>query len=286
MASQPVKPAHSNPLLAAARLLALVGLTFFLYPFYYLHYRLTPRDRRYPISARWVHAWAVMACAVFGIRVRRHGPPPPPGALLAANHVSYADILALSSAIPCLFTPKSEIKSWPLAGFFVRTTGHPFVTRARGRDIIKTTRSIERRLRAGTHVVVFLEGTTTGGDRLLPFKPALLGAAESIQAPVVPVALRWSSRHPRVAVQRDIAYWGRHVIGPHVWRLVGLRGTQVDITFHEPMRLDAGERRRLLADRLRRRIAATLDLPLALPETNPPQPASEGKETDERAGET
>ena len=250
----PVPRARSNHLRAMVRLLLalIVGV---ILPLAYLCRALPIRNtkRRFEVATLWTQRWSKIICRLIGIRVQRHGPAPPHGALLTSNHVSYADVLALASVIPCFFTPKVEIRKWPLIGLLVRLTEHPFVTRVRGKNILATTSQIEERLEAGTHVCVFLEGTTTGGDHLLPFKPSMLQPALHLGAQIVPVALCYGATDPAVSVSHDIAYWRNAVFFPHLWRLAGLRGIQVDVHFGRP-RIGQDQNRREVADSLRREV--------------------------------
>ena len=188
------------------------------------------------------------------------GSPPPSGSLLVANHVSYIDILALACSSPCFFTPKAEISHWPIIGQVVLLTRHPFIKRIRGRNLLEAMKEVRTRLEASTSVCVFLEGTTTAGDRILPFKPALLLPAMEMDAPIVPVGLHWSSNVPGMSVRDDIAFWGDHTFIHHLWRLMGLHGFEVEVRFSEPVHPNQ-ESRKDFARQLRDRMLHLADLP-------------------------
>lgn len=247
--------APSSPLLAAWRLVLLLPLLLGMHALFAL--RVLPlwrSPRRHRIGAVWVRAGAGLVCRLLGLELRGTLPPLPEGAMLAPNHSSYMDIFALASRVPCLFTPKDDIRRWPVVGAMVALSGHPFIRRRRGRKLLQAGSEIRERLEQGVRVCVFLEGTTSGGDRLLPFKSALLQPAIEAGAPLVPIALRYGARDSRIEVSEDIAYWKDHVIGPHLWRLAGLRGIWVEIRCGEAIST-AGTTRQELAQSLRRAVA-------------------------------
>src|SRR5262249_811792 len=86
------------------------------------------QDRRLHARAVWLHRWCRFACRVLGIRVTRHGSMPSSG-LLVSNHLSYLDIVVLSSIRPCVFVAKRDVATWPLFGWLAHAAGAIFVDR-------------------------------------------------------------------------------------------------------------------------------------------------------------
>src|SRR5438874_3972283 len=82
--------------------------------------------------AAWLHVWCRFACRVLGIHVRLCGSMPRSG-LLVCNHLSYLDILVLSSITPCVFVAKANVAAWPLFGWLTRAAGTIFADRQIGR---------------------------------------------------------------------------------------------------------------------------------------------------------
>lgn len=245
--SPDVPRAASNLLLAALRAKLLLLWTAFVYGAFLLR-RCSirhPAGRR-AIVPDWMRFWARTTCRILGLKVAARGVPPPRGALLCPNHLGYADILALASVVECFFVSRADAASWPLVGPLLRSSEQILVSRRRDRGLASTSQQIALRLDAGQSVCVFLEGTSTGGDRVLPFLPALVQPAIDSRAPVVPMALRWASTRPGVLVAEDLAYWKDHRFVSHLWRLMGLRGIQAEIVFGQPLSA-AGSRKELAA---------------------------------------
>src|SRR5881227_2529205 len=88
------------------------------------------RDRRLDARGAWLHGWCRFACRVLGIRIKTHGWMPASG-LLVSNHLSYLDIVVLSSIRPCVFVAKRDVARWPLFGWLAHAAGTIFVDRKR-----------------------------------------------------------------------------------------------------------------------------------------------------------
>ena len=105
--------------------------------------------------------------------------------------------------------------------------------------------AVSRELKEGGTVCVFLEGTSSGGDSVKPFKPSLVQAAIDADAPLAPVAIRYRPFESGVVVAEEVAYWKDHVFGPHCWRLLGLRGALAEVTCGPVIHSRAADRKGL-----------------------------------------
>lgn len=97
--------------------------------------------------------------------------------LVVCNHISFVDIFALNALMPSRFVAKQDVAHWPLIGWLSRHGGTIFIERGCRQAAQRTRASMRQALAQGARVVVFPEGTTTAGDRVLPFHAALLQAA-------------------------------------------------------------------------------------------------------------
>jgi 1-acyl-sn-glycerol-3-phosphate acyltransferase len=114
--------------------------------------------------------------------------------LLVANHVSFLDIFVINAVAPAAFVSKDEVRGWPLIGWLAARSDTIFLERGSRAAAQRTRAALLRHLQAGQRVALFPEGTTTIGDRVLPFHGALFQAAIDAGAPVTPLALRYSGR--------------------------------------------------------------------------------------------
>lgn len=172
--------------------------------------------------------------------------------LFVSNHVSYLDIIVLGGLIQGCFVAKREIAGWPIFGLLTKLQRSILVDR-RPRTAGGQRDAVGARLRAGDSIILFAEGTSGDGNRVLPFKSALFAAAkENVDgAPVAvqPVSIAYTrldgmplGRHLRPLV----AWYGDMDLMPHLWTMMGLGRITAVVTFHQPVTLaDFGTRKRL-----------------------------------------
>jgi 1-acyl-sn-glycerol-3-phosphate acyltransferase len=142
-------------------------------------------------QARYVEVWARGMLAIIGIEVRVKGHPAPGPVLMAANHISWLDILVMHAACHCRFVAKSEIQGWPLVGVLTTGGGSLYIERSSNRDAMRLVHQMAAALQQGQVLAVFPEGGTGDGVTLRPFHANLLQAAISAGAPIQPIALQF-----------------------------------------------------------------------------------------------
>jgi len=229
--------ARSSPIRAVTHFLAFIVVCATM-PFFYFVRRVfvrDPRERRL-LTVHWTHYWCAMLGSILGYRVSTDGPKPPAKCLIAPNHIGYCDIFAIGSVARCWFVPKIEVSKAPLIGWVIGLSEQVVVTRNKARDLVITRDAITDRLERGGAVCGFFEGTSTAGDRVLPFVAALFDAAITTNSPVVPAAILWTARQPGVELGEDLAYWRpEHDMGPHLIRQLGLWGFHAHVRFGQPV---------------------------------------------------
>ncbi|BBL70416.1 1-acyl-sn-glycerol-3-phosphate acyltransferase [Methylogaea oryzae] len=146
------------------------------------------RQRR--VRDRVTQSWCGAAARILGLRVVRQGDASVAG-IMAANHISWLDVIVLGMHTPLTFVPKSEVAAWPVIGYLARQSGALFIQRGNAAATRSLTEQICWRLRRQETVVLFPEGTTSRGDRVLRFHPRLFQAALTAKAPVQPVAIAY-----------------------------------------------------------------------------------------------
>jgi 1-acyl-sn-glycerol-3-phosphate acyltransferase len=208
---------------------------------------------RFPVL---FHRWVNL---VLGIRRTVIGTPAVARPLLiAANHASWLDITVMSAIMPVSFVAKSEVAGWPLFGLFARLQRTVFVDRTRRSATGRTTAEMAQRLSTGDALVLFPEGTSNDGNRVYPFRSALLGAARDVIAgsgglAVQPVSIIYTGIHGlpvgRFARAR-LAWYGDMDLGPHLLEILAMGAIDVTVVFGDPTVLDVAEDRKVLARQL------------------------------------
>ncbi len=204
---------------------------------------------------RW---WSQKMLRLIGIELCVEGTPAAGGSLLAANHISWLDIMVVHAVVPeARFVSKADVKSWPLVSRLVDAAGTLYLERERKRDALRVVHDMAAALRAGQTVAIFPEGTTSTGHGLLPFHANLLQAAIATATPVQPVALRFSdSSH---AVSKAMEFVGATTLLQSLWLSACGDGVVARLVFLPP-RASAGADRRALAAQLRADIGAALGI--------------------------
>lgn len=205
--------------------------------------------RRWALAKRIPRFYHRTMCRILRIRILVDGRPSnATPQLIVSNHVSWVDILALSTVRPLHFLAKREVRSWPVFGTFAVLQGSVFVERERLSDLPKVNAEIAERLRQGDLIVLFAESTTSDGTELLRFRASHFGAAQALLAAapeiesvaVQPAAVSYVSHDGHTGV----AWVGDMALPPHIWAM--LRGGPYDcqIRFGQPIRFDRSSNRK------------------------------------------
>ncbi len=136
--------------------------------------------------------------------------------LIVSNHLSYTDVLCLSSIYPTLYVTSHEVRETPGLGLICRLSGCLFTERRKSKrkadTIAREIKEIGDCLKAGLSVTIFPEGTTTNGQTMLPFKTPLLQSAIENKTPIFPLCLKYE--RPDI-----VAWYGDMTFLPHMVQL-------------------------------------------------------------------
>ena len=198
-------------------------------------------NQRLHARAVWLHSWCRFACRVLGIGVRTHGSIPSSG-LLVSNHLSYLDVVVLSSIRPCVFVAKCDVASWPLFGWLAHAAGTIFVDRERRCSSPRAVDAIADAIAHGSVVVIFPEGTSSDGSTVLPFKSALLESAVQLRARIAAASIDYALDDGSVA--DEVCYWRDMTLVPHLLNLLFKREIRANYSF-SPAKVRAGNRKEI-----------------------------------------
>ena len=198
---------------------------------------------------------------LFGMRITVVGKPARPSkkkgpVLLASNHNSWMDITVLSAVTKVSFVAKAEVETWPLFGWLAKLQRTIFVKRDARAQTAHQTAELLKRLERGDRLVLFPEGTSSDGNKVLPFNSSLFGVAQLAEMKpgmkslrVQPVSISYQKLHglPMGRYYRPFyAWYGEMELAPHLWRGLQLGPIDVVVEFHEPITLaDTGNRKKL-----------------------------------------
>lgn len=242
----------TGSLRASAVLAAFFGLTVPLMPVQAILLRVSDRAaRRFP---HWYHR---QVCRLLGVRLNIEGSVAK-GApvLLVCNHTSWLDIPVLSALAPVSFVAKLEVGSWPFVSALARLQRSVFVDRTRRLAAGDAANAITMRLQQGDTIVLFPEGTSSDGNRVLPFKTSLFGAVAGATAPaaeqvvVQTAAVVYTHVHgvPVTRAERPrIGWYGDMEMTSHAWGVLKSGAITVTIKVGPPVPLTDFKDRKDLA---------------------------------------
>ncbi len=250
-AAESPPPARLALLRGGGRVALALLITLALLPVE-LAFRLAGGSADRKIAAIWSRA--LLAC--LGLELKREGTPIRSG-MLAANHASWIDPLAVGAAAPAFFVAKREVRGWPVIGPICRLGRVEFVER-RPSAVRSQVRRLSRRLDDSHLLCVFPEGTSTDGLRVLRFRSSLfasvLGAGGSgVDTEVQPVVVRY--RSDASLPESFYAWWGDMTFAQHLLSVAALsRRGRVTVTFLDPVSASSFPDRKSLAREVEARV--------------------------------
>lgn len=222
---------------AAAILGGFGAITLPLMPVQAALLRTSPRlARKFP---HWYHR---QVCRLLGIRLHVEGQIVENApVLVVANHVSWLDIPVLSAVAPLSFVAKKEVGTWPFVSSLAHLQRSVFIDRTRRTAVGQTTNEIIERLKSGDTIVLFAEGTSSDGNRVLPFKTPLFAAVKptlanghtEVGACVQTLTIAYTHLHgiPLSRTRRSLVGWyGDMEMASHAWEL--LKAGPLDAKIH------------------------------------------------------
>ncbi|MDE8345473.1 MAG: lysophospholipid acyltransferase family protein [Acidocella sp.] len=188
---------------------------------------------------------------ILGVRVTTHGKLAAHRPILfVANHASWLDIVVLGGVLPGCFIAKSAIAGWPVISVIAKLGRTIFVSRQRERVRVEG-KLLAGRLAAGDNIILFPEGTTSDGSRILPFSSTFLALADDPARPVVqPVTLVYDGLDGLPVRKRDrpeISWYGDMTLAGHFARIGRRRRVHASVILHEPIAPGRYKNRKALA---------------------------------------
>ncbi len=242
---------------AVSLLVGFFALTVPLIPVQALLLCLSPtRARMFP---HWYHR---QVCRLFGIKLSINGAVDPTRpVLLVSNHSSWLDIPVLSAVAPVSFVAKKEVSSWPFVSWLARLQRSVFIDREKRSDVSRAMSIMLDRLANGDNIVLFPEGTSSDGNRVLNFRTSLFAAAkppekfaraldQQVLVQTVAVVYRYLHGVPLSRAERKMISWyGDMDMLSHAWAYLKAGPLDVDIAIGEAQPLENYKDRKDLARR-------------------------------------
>ncbi len=144
---------------------------------------------------RIARLWGKTHLRTTGIRVTIQGLEnidPHQSYILVSNHQSFFDIFSLLGYLPLQFRwiAKAELFRIPILGWAMNRTGYIPIERGSPKKAYRSMLQAADKVRGGTSVLIFPEGTRSPDGTLQSFKKGVFIIALKSQAPILPIAIR------------------------------------------------------------------------------------------------
>jgi 1-acyl-sn-glycerol-3-phosphate acyltransferase len=252
---------YTSHLLAAMRLVGFLSLSFVLIPCYVIMSWYKPKETPDLIKLFYRSLLGVMG---FKIRLHGHITTNHP-TLFVSNHTSYLDIPVLGSVIPAPFVAKADVKRWPFFGFFATMMQTVFVERR----IMRTgeqTEAMRSRIAKGQSLILFPEGTSSDGQRVLPFKSSFFALAEDagkdIELTIQPVSISCTAIEGLPvtrSLRSNYSWYGDMTLIGHLWNVFRIGDVTMDIIFHPTLSPQGFKDRKALAATCQEQVARGIE---------------------------
>ncbi|MCY1041851.1 lysophospholipid acyltransferase family protein [Corallococcus sp. bb12-1] len=153
-----------------------------------------------PSRSVWVarRLWSPVLLWAGGARLEVFGAEnvdPKRPTIYVANHQSTLDIPAHFISVPVDFryVAKSQLRLVPFIGWYLWLAGHIFVNRSDRASAIESLERAARKVRKGTSIFLYPEGTRSEDGSVLPFKKGPFALALKARVPICPVTIEGSS---------------------------------------------------------------------------------------------
>ncbi len=163
--------------------------------------------------------------------------------IFVSNHSSWVDVPVVGGVLPGSFVAKGDIAGWPVIRTIARLGRTVFVSRQRG-STARERDAMQAVLTRGDNLILFPEGTSSDGSRVLPFRSSFFALAETAGEPVTslpliqPVSVVYDRLNglPAGRSSRAVfAWYGDMDIASHFWRMTQHLDMRVTVLLHAPL---------------------------------------------------
>jgi 1-acyl-sn-glycerol-3-phosphate acyltransferase len=242
---------------AIRRAVAFLVLTLAHYLWFELAYLFLPRrgKRLFHLRTRIYRSWGQKVARAFRMTLIVKGTPPKPPYFFVMNHLSYVDILLAAMNLDgAKFIAKHELADWLLLGPMARRIETIFVNRNSLSAVADVCEQVNAALKDGYGVGMAPEATTSKGEGVLPFHPALLEPAVRLGVAVCYATIRFRTPPGEMPAYKIVNWWEDMSFQRHALRFLEVKSFEATIHFGDA--LITGTNRKILAKDLHQAISA------------------------------
>lgn len=238
----------------AGRLILVLGWTLLCMPVQAVYLRLPGLAK-----VRFAQSYWRGVARILGLRIKTHGQVSSHRPVLfIANHCTWLDIIVLGAVLPGCFVAKGEIANWPFINWIAKLGRTVFVSRAKA-GLERERDGLLGRLAAGDNIILFPEGTTSDGTRILPFQSSFLAVAAAPSKPAIQLVTLVYDELDGLPVQRrdrpGISWYGDMDMASHYPRIGRRKSIGASLVIDPEIPPGVYTNRKILAKFLQTRLA-------------------------------
>ncbi len=161
--------------------------------------------------------------------------------IFVSNHSSWIDVPVVGGVLPGSFVSKEDVAGWPVIRTIARLGRTVFVSRQRG-STMRERDAMQTVLARGDNLILFPEGTSSDGSRVLPFRSSFFALAQGgppgrrpLIQPVSVVYDRLNGLPAGRSSRPVFAWYGDMDIASHFWRMTQHLDMRVTVLLHAPL---------------------------------------------------
>lgn len=231
----------------------LKGASFFLLIFIYLALGLLLHaslifiqpGQRYRLVSNCTKILSICIRKILGIKLTVEGRVlylKERGNFIISNHQSYLDGIILGSLFPIVFVSKLQVKSWPIFGWMSQVGGTIFIDRERKLKSADSIEEITNMLKRKINILLFPEGTSTDGSKILPFQSVFFQAPLNSGSSIIPITIQYikiDSEKLSLFNRDRVCWYGQIKFIEHVLLVLGLRSIEVKVIIHPKIKVNS-----------------------------------------------
>lgn len=227
---------------------------------------------------RKIHAWMTsktcsLALKIIGLTLKVKNPPDSQKSyLFVGNHMGFLDIFSVAAIHEVLFITSVEMQRTPGLGLVCDMAGC-FYTERRGRQKLpQEIEKIRQALLQGHSIVLFPEGHSTDGSKVLPFKKSLISAAIGV-VPVKPFVINYLKVNNETMSHKwrdHICWYGDESFINIILRIFSTKSILAEIEFLDELKFESEESRKEVAQKAEEEIRQRF-VPIAYPDGETPK---------------
>jgi 1-acyl-sn-glycerol-3-phosphate acyltransferase len=229
----------------------VICLTLFFIFAFYIHFTVIDPVKRRRKFVRNCSRFGKIGLWICRIKViSKNRPPPEKTFLIVSNHTGFLDIIVMITQVPTLFVTSMEMREAPVLGLLTEMSGCLYVERRSRENIPNEIKEIENALNEGFNVVIYPEGTSTNGEKMLPFKKSLLTSCANSDANILPAVLNFREVNGEKMQHkfRDWLFWYGDITFPwSLWQTTRIKNCVAEIEFLNEISVNHPDERRVVA---------------------------------------